>query len=235
MRAPTAEPAASPHHRRRCRGGLHGRPCRTAVLHAPSPSAPCRGGLHIRPSTPAISHACPVIPAVRLGRIYNAPLRRGNQRTPAGIGTRFRAGIKPAPTKGPEAGGCRGGLHGRPCRTAVLHAPSPSAPCRGGLHIRPSTSAISYAGPVIPAVRLGRIYNAPLRRQNHRTPAEIGTRFRAGIKPAPTKGPKPGGVGAAFMAARAAPPCCMHHRRAHPVGADCISARARLRFPMQAQ
>ena len=142
-------------------------------------------------------------------------------------------GHEDRPYERTEAGGCRGGLHGRPCRTAVLHAPSPSAPCRGGLHIRPSTPAISYAGPVIPAVRLGRIYNAPLRRQNHRTPAGIGTRFRAGIKPAPTKGPKPGGVGAAFMAARAAPPCCMHHCRAHPVGADCISARARLRFPMQ--
>src|SRR5699024_3023314 len=98
-----------------------------------------------------------------------------NQRTPAEIGTRFRAGIKPALREGRKRV-CRGGLHGRPCRTAVLHAPSPSAPCRGGFHIRPSTSAISYAAPVIPAVRLGRIYNAPLRRGNQRTPPGIGTR-----------------------------------------------------------
>ena len=43
---------------------------------------------------------------------------------------------------------------------------------------------------------------------------------RAGIKPAPTRRPGGGSVGADFISARAARPRRTHHRRTHSVGAD---------------
>ena len=54
----------------------------------------------------------------------SAPTRR-NHRTLA-QSTGFRAAIKAAPT-GKQKAWRRGGLHGRPCRTAALHAPSRNA------------------------------------------------------------------------------------------------------------
>ena len=63
-----------------------------------------RGGLYIRPSRPAISAAGSVIPAVRQGRIYNAPLRRWKPSIPGGNRNPVRAAIKAAPTREPKAG-----------------------------------------------------------------------------------------------------------------------------------
>ena len=108
-------------------GGHKGRP----VPHAPSPSAPRRGGLYIRPSRPAISAAGSVIPAVRQGRIYNAPLRRWNHRSPAEIGTRFGRPLRP-PLRENRRRVCRGGLYARPDRMHPRRAHSPQRACGFG-------------------------------------------------------------------------------------------------------
>ena len=72
---------------------------------------------------------------------------------------------------------------------------------RGGFYIRPSMPAIS-AGPQVPAVRSGRIYNAPLRGRKTRTPAGIGSWSGRPYRP-PLQRTGGGAVGADFISARA--------------------------------
>ena len=91
-------------------------------------------------------------------------------------------------------------------------------PVPGGYKIRPYSVDGGACGRRSARTRgvAGRCGHRPPTRRNHRTPAGIGTWFRAGIKPAPYGKTGGGSVGADFISAHT-------HRRVgctHPVGAD---------------
>ena len=65
----------------------------------------------------------------------SAPTRRNHRTLAQSNG--FRAAIQAAPT-GKQKAWRRGGLHGRPCRTAASDAPPPTAPRRGRCPHRPA-------------------------------------------------------------------------------------------------
>ena len=122
-----------------CRGALYMRPCCTAGIgglsviatrswrHVGMPPYARSGqgtALHARAGGP-MGASAPTMGGVRCTRgqrTRNArPYGGQNHRTPAGIGNRSRAAIQAAPTGAPAAVfGCRGGLYGRPGRTAGI-------------------------------------------------------------------------------------------------------------------
>ena len=129
-------------------GGLHGRPCRTAASDAPPPTAPAVGARMARPCprnhrpgryrtgfrgicNPPLRHGRGMVPRRTAsdpgagGPMWaSAPTRRNHRTLAQSNG--FRAAIQAAPT-GKQKAWRRGGLYGRPCRTAALHAPSRNA------------------------------------------------------------------------------------------------------------
>ena len=137
----------------------------------------------------------------------SAPTRRNHRTLAQSNG--FRAAIKAAPT-GKRKAWRRGGLHGRPCRTAASDAPPPTAPAVGARMARPcpvpATIGARGISNLVPGGYKIRPYDmggewcarrtapdpgaggpmwasAPTRR-NHRTAAQT-TGFQAAIQAAP--------------------------------------------------